>query len=406
MKIGVWLDSNTNEQIGGGFSYYDRLVNSIDNYSFDNSLDICFVTNGNTERISLKKEVIQLKTDIQPSLKEKFLCRIPMHRQRFKNLMNNRINNNKNKYYINQLNQANVKILYFLNPAFLLFNYLKEFPFIATNWDIGHRSTFTFPEVASNYEISYRDNYYNNILPRALMIFCESNAGINELVKYTTINKDRMRVVPMFPGKNGIMTVSVEKQNEILSKYSLSYNRFFYYPAQFWAHKNHYTLINAFADFLKKHQDYKLVLSGSDQGNLQYIKKTVSELNIEESVVFAGFVDSDTVYTLYKNATAMTMVPIMGPTNMPPLEAMDAGCPVICSDFPGHREELGDAAIYIDPIRKESIINAMECVVNDREKYCKLIEKQRTATPHTLENALFCLNNNLIEAARIRSLWE
>jgi len=56
-----------------------------------------------------------------------------------------------------------------------------------------------------------------------------------------------------------------EKQNEILRKYDLIKNQFFFYPAQFWAHKNHFGLVSAFARFLKSNPDYKLVLSGTDK---------------------------------------------------------------------------------------------------------------------------------------------
>jgi glycosyltransferase involved in cell wall biosynthesis len=34
-----------------------------------------------------------------------------------------------------------------------------------------------------------------------------------------------------------------------------------------------------------------------------------------------------------------------GSTNLPPLEAVSLGCPVIYSDLPEFREQMGDAAI-------------------------------------------------------------
>lgn len=401
-KIAVWIDTIFSPETGGGYSYYERLIQGIDKYVFDKSIEICFVTEVNYNKTSLKREIIHCDYKPHSSIIERILCHIPSNGNYYKLWKESQLLKEKDTRYKDILKKNNVDII--LYPKQCLCK-IDNFPFITMNWDIGHLSTYSFPEVIYDGAFEFRNNFYRNSIYKALMVLCESNAGKEELIKYTSINEDRVRVIPIFPGSVSEINLPEYKQKSILEHYSLTENRFFYYPAQFWAHKNHYTLVNAFADFLKLRPHYKLVFSGSDQGNMRYIKRIVSELKLEDYVVFAGFVDSDTVYTLYKNATAMTMVPMMGPTNMPPLEAMDAGCPVICSDFPGHREELGDAAIYIDPIRKESIINAMECVVNDREKYCKLIEKQRTATPHTLENALFCLNNNLIEAARIRSLW-
>ena len=41
---------------------------------------------------------------------------------------------------------------------------------------------------------------------------------------------------------------------------------------------------------------------------------------------------------------------LFGPENLPPLEAMALGCPVVAADVPGAREQLGDAALRVPPI--------------------------------------------------------
>ena len=37
-----------------------------------------------------------------------------------------------------------------------------------------------------------------------------------------------------------------------------------------------------------------------------------------------------------------------GPTNIPPIEAITLSVPIIYSDIPGAKEQLGSAAIYVD----------------------------------------------------------
>ena len=49
------------------------------------------------------------------------------------------------------------------------------------------------------------------------------------------------------------------------------------------------------------------------------------------------------------------MPTLLGPTNMPLLEAACLDCPVICSDLEGHREMLGDYALYFNPYSPEDI---------------------------------------------------
>ena len=48
---------------------------------------------------------------------------------------------------------------------------------------------------------------------------------------------------------------------------------------------------------------------------------------------------------LYTEALALVMPTYFGPTNLPPLEAFQTGTPVLYSDLPGMREQVGDAAI-------------------------------------------------------------
>ncbi len=53
------------------------------------------------------------------------------------------------------------------------------------------------------------------------------------------------------------------------------------------------------------------------------------------------------------------MPTFLGPTNLPPLEALEYGIPSICSDLRGHREMLGDSALYFDPSSSVELAQAL-----------------------------------------------
>ncbi|MCR5822637.1 MAG: glycosyltransferase family 4 protein [Bacteroidales bacterium] len=402
MKIGIWLNPDYSPEVGGGYSYYSRLIDGIDNYSFSDGIDICYIIEGdNTPR--LNRPILQLSyTPVPLTIKEKIMRRIPLLRSRIRRIICQRDDQNRINVYTRILKSNNIKLIYYPIPCDCP---LPNFPFVITHWDIGHRSTFAFPEVVGSDTFVDREHFYNTILPKALFVFCESTTGKEELIRFTEIHPMKIKVVPIFSGGSSAILVDRESQNNKLQQLGLTKNKYFYYPAQFWAHKNHITLLNAFNIFLKGHTDYKLVFTGSNQGNLHYIKEKTQHLELDEHVVFAGFVSQETVCTLYRNATAMVMPTLMGPTNMPLLEAMQVGCPVICSDFPGHREELAESAIYINPLNPTEICNAMEEVDMNYEKYNKLILSRIENCPFTLENALSALNNHLLEAIHLRKCW-
>ena len=396
MKIGVWLGYELKESAGGAFSYTDRLIQLIDEHAFPKGIEICFVNLlGGGE---FKKETTALIEFPQPLVKQiktqKLLYRI-VSRLIHRYVLWKGING--------LMSRKDIKLMYYIHQGDCLDS---NFPFIATNWDIGHRSTHAFPEVIwDGKPFEVRENFYRNILPKALMVFCESQTGKKELMDYTNIGEHKIRVLPMFGGSVTTVQLSSEKANEILKLYNLQENKFFFYPAQFWAHKNHVGLIKAYAKVLEKYPDYKLVLSGSDKGNKDYIKTIISELEIEEKVIFLGFVPLEVLYCMYKHATSLVMASHFGPTNMPPIEAMEIGCPVACSDLGGHHEILGEAACYFNSYNVDSIKDSLLVMIEKNAYYRTRILEQKKVTHYLPQIAMPVLEKLLGEVITVRDNW-
>ena len=402
MKIAIWLDADYRPEEGGGFSYYDKLVKALDSYVFDSQLKLCFVSDGDITSLPLEHEKYQLKYKMQVSFCDKLKAHMPLYKDYFKPILAQRQWVERQDAYRNQLKMYGIDLIYYLRQGE---QHVIDFPFVATNWDIGHWSTFAFPELVSRGEYARRTTFYRDILPQALFVFAESEAGMYELLKFTNISKEKIKVVPIFAGNCIDEKVCNEKQVEILRQYGLERHKYFFYPAQFWAHKNHTNLIKAFAEVNKNHPEYKLVLTGSDKGNKQHVQLLVEKLKLAKKVVFAGFVENTVVNTFFANATALCMTSFFGPTNMPPIEAMHIGCPVICTNLEGHREQLGSAALYFNPQNANDLTQCMEEMIMNRDTYAVAISEQSKRSLFTIEEALERINRYLVEASIIRSTW-
>lgn len=402
MKIAIWLDADYRPEEGGGFSYYDKLVKALDSYAFDSQLKLCFVSDGDITSLPLKSEKYQLKYKTQVSFFDKLKAHMPLYKDYFRPILAQRQREVRQRAYRNQLKSYGIDLIYYLRQGE---RHVVDFPFVATNWDIGHWSTFAFPELVSSGEYAKRAAFYREILPQALFVFAESEAGKQELLKFTNISEEKIKVVPIFAGNCVDEKVNVEKQDELLKQYGLEKYKYFFYPAQFWAHKNHTNLIKAFAEIHKTHPEYKLILTGADKGNKAYIQLLVEELELTNEVVFAGFVENAVVNTFFANTVALCMASCFGPTNMPPIEAMHIGCPVICSDLAGHREQLGDAALYFHPQDAHALMQCMEEMIANRDTYVTAISEQSKHSLFTIEEALKRINKYLVEASIIRSTW-
>jgi glycosyltransferase involved in cell wall biosynthesis len=82
-------------------------------------------------------------------------------------------------------------------------------------------------------------------------------------------------------------------------------------------------------------------------------------------VRFLGFVPTEELIRLYQQAAALAYVSFGGPENLPPLEAFALGCPVVAADVPGAVEQLGDAALLVDPRSPEAIAEMLARVIRE-----------------------------------------
>lgn len=407
MNIGIFINFKESRFTGGGFSYENKMIYMIDNYSFNNCNNIFFIVDSRLDNIKLNKEHIFInyqtiynsywtfkKKIIRRILSLKFLNRIGVSDYATKDYEVFQKN-----YISNKLLSNGIDTIYFITPGSIDYN----IPYISTHWDLGHLSMYSFPEVIMNGKFENRENYHRIILRKSIAIITESERSINELMKYEGVNPKKMWKMPMFPGEVIGLNIDESKINQIINKYSLTKYKFFFYPAQFWAHKNHYTLILAFNNLIKlsNYSDFKLVLSGSDAGsNMDYIKDIVEKLGISKSVIFTGFVDNEYIYSFYKSTCALVMPTLLGPTNMPLLEAYYLECPVICSDLEGHREIMNENAWYIDPLNQEDILEKMLQVIENKDQHIN-----KKITNKIFENTMEILDNILVEINKIRRLY-
>jgi glycosyltransferase involved in cell wall biosynthesis len=79
--------------------------------------------------------------------------------------------------------------------------------------------------------------------------------------------------------------------------------------------------------------------------------------------------------TLYMNAVAFVFPSRYEGFGIPVLEAFQCGCPLIASNVSSLPEIAADAAIYFDPTDKESLRNAVEIVIHDRDMRNALVNK-------------------------------
>jgi glycosyltransferase involved in cell wall biosynthesis len=108
-----------------------------------------------------------------------------------------------------------------------------------------------------------------------------------------------------------------------------------------------------------------LVIVGRKGWNCDDILSYMTEL--DDVVRFPGYVSDEELIALYQMATCLVFSSLYEGFGLPVLEAMTAGCPVICSDTSSLPEVAGDAAILVNPLNAQEITTAMQRVLRDED---------------------------------------
>jgi len=253
-----------------------------------------------------------------------------------------------------------IELMWFVTPYF----FEVDLPFIFTIWDMQHRLQPWFPEVSRNGEWQRREKLFSTVIRRASAVIAGTEAGKAEIATFYGIPPERIRLIP-HPSPAFAMNAAKDDSKEVLAKYGIP-KGYLFYPAQFWPHKNHVSLLLALKLLQEKHGlNFPMVFVGFDVGNLKHVRQTANHLGLSSQVHFLGFVPREDLIGLYRNAFALTYMTFFGPENLPPLEAFALGCPVIASDVPGALEQMGDAALLVDPRDEEQIATAVKRLHND-----------------------------------------
>jgi glycosyltransferase involved in cell wall biosynthesis len=246
-------------------------------------------------------------------------------------------------------------------PAEDTWAYQIKVPALVAIHDLMHRYERRFPEVSDQREYARRDNEYRNIGQWARGILVDSEVGRKQFAESYDRNPRSIYVLPFVAPR---YILASDQGNTDLDHYGLP-DKFIFYPAQFWEHKNHKRLIRAAAMLRPHYPDIHLVLAGSQKNAYASVVELVEELDFEENVHFLGHVPDSEMAALYRRARALFMPTFFGPTDIPPLEAIALGCPVAVSDIYGMRAQMGDAALYFNPESVTEIAGTMEKLWSD-----------------------------------------
>lgn len=209
-----------------------------------------------------------------------------------------------------------------------------------------------------NYSAAFRTGYramYAMLAKRAARIATVSGFSRQELARYLRIPPAHMPVIreghehlsSILPAEDAPGRLGLRSGQYVLAVGSLS------------ANKN----LSVCAGALERLGDSGLQLAVTGRLNGRVFRPV--DLPDGGNIRQLGYVSDAELRSLYAHALCLVFPSFYEGFGLPPLEAMACGCPVIVSDRAALPELCGDAALYCDPDRPQSVAGHIRSLQND-----------------------------------------
>jgi len=243
-----------------------------------------------------------------------------------------------------------------------------------------------FPEHFKSADVWLHRLLFSKTIKNVDKIITVSEYSKKDIIEHINAPEDKIEVV--YNGKSEIFHPHTENEvEEIKKRYNLP-SEFILCVGGLHPIKNIPRLLKAYKKVLESGYWQPLVIVGKKVDKWDPIFQTISQLGLEDKVLFTGHINDNDLSLLYSAAEVFVYPCLYAGFGLPPLEAMACGTPVISSNNSSIPEVVGDAGILIDPYQVYDISNALVHVLDDKSMQKKMIKKgKKQAELFSWENA-------------------
>lgn len=221
---------------------------------------------------------------------------------------------------------------------------LSRFPYVINPHDFQHEH---FPEFFSTESLEFRRTVWYADQRNAAAIVVHSRQTRADAIKYLGIPEEKVFYAPYGP-LDTFPEPDDAALHQVKNELSLP-ERFIFYPARCWPHKNHLTLLDALYDLKQRGITVNAVFTSVVDGHGKVIRERIASRGLAEQVTIVGRVSPEQMGALYRLCTMIVMPSLFEQNSGPMLEAIHFGKPVAVSHIDELVATLDGAGETFDP---------------------------------------------------------
>ncbi|HMJ77776.1 MAG TPA: glycosyltransferase family 1 protein [Iamia sp.] len=220
------------------------------------------------------------------------------------------------------------------------------------------------PEGFSRTKVAYLRTVLPRSVRRAAVVTAPSQQVVAEIEDRFGVPADRLRAVPHGIGADLFDPVPPAEVDRVRAVYDLA-GRWLLYPVITYPHKDHVTLVRAFARLAPTHPDVDLVLTGGEGPAEPEVARAIAASGVADRIRRTGRVPRADLDALLDGAVAVAFPSRYEGFGNGALEALAKGTPVVAADATSLPEVVGDGGLLVPPGDIGAWADALARVLDD-----------------------------------------
>tara|TARA_B100000780_G_scaffold72966_1_gene48905 strand:- start:374 stop:1564 length:1191 start_codon:yes stop_codon:yes gene_type:complete len=258
------------------------------------------------------------------------------------------------------LTKNQIDLIFFLGCSRLSL-FCNNIDYVTYIYEFHHLSRPDLPEYKGWSDFDFREELLDTNIKKSLSLIVDTQKKGRDLIKYYNCFEEKINVIPLTTSITELGNkTEAQNSNEIVD-YIKKNKEYFFYPAQYWSHKNHYYILQALQMLKKNHNlSVQFVFTGHKKNNFNFLVNKMNEFDLDNQITFFEYLNDEDIKNLYANCKGVVMPSLVGYSSLPLYEAFYFEKPIF------YTKDLLDVSLqkYVNQIDIEDPENLVNELIN------------------------------------------